>query len=56
MIPGLADWKQAICEIIASGYNVQPSEFWKMDLSDLNLWREITGIIMEATKRKTKTG
>ncbi len=52
MIPGLVDWKQAICEILACGYNIQPSEFWEMDLIDLNFWRKVVKIINESTKRQ----
>lgn len=54
MIPGLAEWKQALCEIVASGWSVQPSEFWDMDLKDLNFCREIAKILLEVQKKQAK--
>jgi hypothetical protein len=53
-MPGFKDWQLAIAEIIAVGYNVQPSEFMQMRLDDLQFWREIAHIISESNKKAIK--
>jgi hypothetical protein len=54
MIPGVEDWKSIVAEIVGSGYNIQPSEFWRMDLNELRLWKNIVRSIGTAMERQMK--
>lgn len=54
MIPGLEDWRNRVTAIVSSDYVIQPSEFWRMDLNELNFWFDTVKVINDAIARKVK--
>jgi hypothetical protein len=54
MIPGVKTWRSMIANTI-SMLQIQPSEFWRMDINELYFWYSIAKLKDEQLNNRVKT-